>query len=238
MAEGHILSIESMGLVDGPGIRTVVFMQGCPLRCLFCHNPDSWNFGCGQTVTSEEMFEKLQRFRPYFVRSHGGVTFSGGEPLMQKEFVIEVFKKCKAAGIHTCLDTSGVGDGDYEEILAYTDLVLYDVKAIDPDGYRRICGGNIEVTEKFQKALAKSGVETVVRQVVVPGINDSDEYMLGLKKYINEKIPQAKKVEFLPYHLLGKHKYKKLGLADPLPDVPAMDKTAAEEFHKKYFTKI
>ena len=110
---------------------------------------------------------------------------------------IRVFKKCKAAGIHTCLDTSGVGDGDYEEILAYTDLVLYDVKAIDPDGYRRICGGNIEVTEKFQKALAKSGVETVVRQVVVPGINDSDEYMLGLKKYINEKIPQKQRDQIL-----------------------------------------
>ena len=213
-------------------------MQGCPLRCQFCHNPDSWERGAGQSITSEELFAKIQRFRPYFERSGGGVTFSGGEPLLQKDFVLEVFKKCKTAGIHTCLDTSGVGAGDYEELLCYTDLVLYDVKAVDAEGYANICAGNIAVTERFQKALAKSGVETVIRQVVVPGINDSDEYMEKLKKYINEKIPQARKVELLPYHLMGLHKYKKLGLCEPLVGVPAMDKARAKEFHKKYFEQI
>lgn len=235
--EGRILSFESMGLVDGPGIRAVVFMQGCPLRCKFCHNPDSWECGAGQTISSEELFAKIQRFRPYFERSGGGVTFSGGEPLLQKDFVLEVFKKCKAAGIHTCLDTSGVGNGDYEELLRYTDLVLYDVKAVDAEGYRSICGGNIDVTEKFQRALLKSGVETVIRQVVVPGINDSDEYMEKLKSYMKEKIPQAKAVELLPYHLMGLHKYKKLGLPEPLTGVPAMSKAKAQELHKKYFDK-
>ena len=235
--EGRILSFESMGLVDGPGIRAVVFMQGCALRCKFCHNPDSWQCGAGQSVTSEEIFAKIQRFRPYFERSGGGVTFSGGEPLLQKDFVLDVFKRCRAVGIHTCLDTSGVGAGGYAELLRYTDLVLYDVKAVDAEGYRKICGGNIAVTEEFQKELLESGVETVVRQVVVPGINDSDEYMEKLRSYMKEKIPQAKKVELLPYHLMGLHKYKKLGLAEPLAGVPAMDRARAEELYKKHFEK-
>ena len=236
--EGRILSFESMGLVDGPGIRTVVFMQGCALRCKFCHNPDSWQCGAGQKVTSEEIFSKIQRFRPYFERSGGGVTFSGGEPLLQKDFVLDVLKRCKQAGIHTCLDTSGVGAGGYEELLRYTDVVLYDVKAVDAQGYREICGGDIAVTEEFQKALLESGVETVVRQVVIPGINDDDGYMIRLKNYIKEKILQAKKVELLPYHLMGLHKYKKLGLPEPLADVPAMDKAKAAELAEKYFNKI
>ena len=238
MAEGKILSIESMGLVDGPGIRTVIFMQGCALRCKFCHNPDSWECSGGQRITADELHAKIQRFRPYFERSGGGVTFSGGEPLLQKEFLLEILKKCKQSGIHTCLDTSGVGAGTYEEILRYTDLVLYDVKAVDAQGYRDICGGDIAVTEEFQKALAKSGVETVIRQVVVPGINDSDEYMAKLKSYIKEKIPQARKVELLPYHLMGLHKYKKIGIPDPLPGVPAMDREKTDRIYKKYFAEI
>ncbi len=238
MAEGKILSIESMGLVDGPGIRAVVFMQGCALRCKFCHNPDSWQCGAGQSISTDELYAKILRFRPYFERSGGGVTFSGGEPLLQKDFLLEMLKKLKAAGVHTCIDTAGVGAGDYEEILRYTDLVLYDVKAVDAEGYRKICGGDIAVTEDFQKALRESGVETVIRQVVVPGINDTNEYMQKLRAYIKEKIPQAKKAELLPYHLMGSHKYKKIGIAEPLAGVPAMSKAKTEEFHKKYFTEM
>lgn len=238
MAEGRILSIESLGLVDGPGIRTVVFMQGCPLRCRFCHNPDSWEFGAGQSIDADELYNRILRFRPYFERSGGGVTFSGGEPLMQKDFLLYLLKKLKAAGVHTCIDTSGVGMGDYEEILKYTDLVLYDIKAMDAESYREICGGNISVTEKFMRALAKSGVETVVRQVVVPGINDTDEYMQRLKNYIKENIPGATKVELLPYHLMGSHKYKKLGITESLVGVPAMDRDVTEQFYEKYFKEI
>lgn len=238
MAEGKILSFESMGLVDGPGIRTVVFMQGCVLRCKFCHNPESWKCGEGQSITSDELYAKILRFRPYFERSGGGVTFSGGEPLLQKEFLLEMLKKLKSANIHTCIDTAGVGAGGYGEILRYTDLVLYDVKAVDADGYRKICGGDISITEGFQKELAASGIETVIRQVVVPGINDTDEYMQKLYAYIKEKIPQAKKVELLAYHLMGSHKYKKIGIAEPLAGVPAMSKAKTEEFYKKYFEKI
>ena len=236
--EGRILSFESMGLVDGPGIRAVVFMQGCALRCAFCHNPESWACSAGHTVTSEEIFAKIKRFRPYFERSGGGVTFSGGEPLLQKDFVLDVFKRCKAEGIHTCLDTAGVGAGDYAELLRYTDLVLYDVKAVDAESYRKICGGDIAVTEKFQQALRESGTETVIRQVVVPGISDSGEYMEKLKAYIKENIPEAKKVELLPYHLMGLHKYKKLGIELGLAGVPAMDKTKTNELYKQYFENM
>ena len=238
MADGRILSIESLGLVDGPGIRTVVFIQGCALRCKFCHNPDSWQCGIGQSISSDELYAKILRFRPYFERSGGGVTFSGGEPLLQKDFLLEILKKLKSANIHTCIDTAGVGEGGYGEILRYTDLVLYDVKAIDAEGYRKICGGNISVTEDFQKELLESGVETVVRQVVVPGINDTDEYMQKLYIYIKEKLPQVKTVELLPYHLMGLHKYKKLGIAEPLAGVPAMSKAKTEEFYNKYFTDM
>ena len=157
---------------------------------------------------------------------------------MQKDFLLYILKKLKESGVHTCIDTSGVGMGDYDEILKYTDLVLYDVKAMDSASYLDICGGNISITENFMRALAVSGVETVVRQVVVPGINDTDEYMQRLKNYIKENIPGAKKVELLPYHLMGSHKYKKLGIPESLAGVPAMDREITEHFYEKYFKEI
>lgn len=237
MAEGRIMSIESMGLVDGPGIRFVVFMQGCMLRCRFCHNPDSWNKNCGETISSDELMRRITRFRPYFERSGGGVTFSGGEPLLQKDFLLEMLKRCKAENIHTCLDTAGVGDGDYDDILSFTDLVLYDVKAIDKDGYLKMCGRDISETEEFQNAMKRMKSRVVVRQVVVPGINDNDEYMEGLSEYIKRNIPGTEKVELLPYHLLGEHKYKKLGIKEPLEGVPAMDADIVNGFYNKYFKK-
>ena len=212
MVKGRILSVETMGLVDGPGIRVVVFMQGCGLRCSFCHNPDSWDFCGGEEVTSDELMKKILRFRPYFERSGGGVTFSGGEPLLQGEFLLEMLKRCRQENIHTCIDTAGVGNGDYDEILSYTDLVLYDVKAIDSESYKKLCGTDIEHTEKFQQALNRNNVKTIVRQVVVPGVNDNDEYMLKLKEYINKNISVAVGVELLPYHKMGEHKYSALGM--------------------------
>lgn len=234
MAEGKIFAFESMGLVDGPGIRTVIFFQGCPLRCCFCHNPESHGEG-GKTVTTKQLMKKILRFRPYFKRSGGGVTFSGGEPLLQREFLLDMLKACKKEGIHTCLDTSGAGVGGYEEILSLTDLVLYDVKATDEQSYYKICGSDISETEKFLKALDKSSAKIIVRQVVIPGINDTGEYMEKLKAYISEKIPRASAVELLPYHNMADHKYKKLGLLYPLKGVPAMDKEKTEALQKKYF---
>ena len=235
MSEGYLFSIETMGLVDGPGIRTILFFQGCQLRCKFCHNPDSWAKRGGQVYTPQGLLEKILRFRPYFERSGGGVTFSGGEPLLQKEFLLELLKLCKAEGIHTCLDTAGVGRGGYKEILSLTDLVLYDVKATEPEPYRELCGYDIAETEIFLQALKISGVQTVVRQVIIPGVNDNAQSMENLRRYIREKIPTARKVELLPYHLLGAHKYARLGLEEPLKGTPAMDKARVEELWNRYF---
>lgn len=233
--EGHILSVESMGLVDGPGIRTVVFFQGCALRCRFCHNPDTWTFGEGQVCDSEELIARIKRFKPYFQRSGGGVTFSGGEPLMQPEFLTELLRRCKEEGIHTCLDTAGVGRGDYDEILSYTDLVLYDVKAVSADAYSDLCAGALEAVGAFEAALAKSGCPAVIRAVVIPGVNDTDGYMLELKKYIEKNIPTAVGVELLPYHKLGTHKYTAKGLCDPLESVPPMEKERARALWETHF---
>lgn len=238
MAEGRIFKIESMGLVDGPGIRMVIFFQGCPLRCKFCHNPESHSFTGGQTISTEELMKKILRFKPYFDRSGGGVTFSGGEPLAQDVFLLEILKACKRENIHTCLDTSGVGKGNYKEILSLCDMVLYDVKATDNNAYKKICGRDIKETEDFLKALDESNSKIIVRQVVIPDINDNDEYMSNLKKYIKEKIPRTSKVELLPYHKLGEHKYKELGLISPLAETSPMDKGRAEKLWEKHFKNM
>ena len=235
---GKIYAVESMGLVDGPGIRFVVFFQGCSLSCKFCHNPDSQDMTMGKTMTTTELMNKILRCRPYFERSGGGVTFSGGEPLLQKDFLLELLRECKKHNIHTCLDTSGVGIGDYDEILSYTDLVLYDVKGITAKGYEDICGRAMDETIRFQKALAKSGTKTIVRQVIVPGVNDNNSYMRDLKSYIRNNIPTAIKVELLPFHKLGAHKYKKLGKADPYADIPSMDPDKTNKLWEKYFKNI
>ena len=188
-------------------------------------------------MTSDQLMKKIERFRPYFDRSGGGVTFSGGEPLLQKDFITEMFTRCKEKGIHTCLDTSGAVKGDFISLLKYTDLVLYDVKAITKEGYRDICGGDISVTEAFQKQLEETETKTIVRQVVVPGINDTEEYMLMLKSYISTRLPHASSVELLPYHLMGVHKYKKAGMAEPLLGVPAMNKNKVLQLQKKFFNQ-
>lgn len=238
MVKGKIHSLESMGLVDGPGIRAVVFFQGCNLRCRFCHNPESWDCNKGSEIDSESLSKKLIKLKPYFDKSGGGVTASGGEPLLQKDFLIDLFKRLKAEDIHTCLDTAGVGTGDYDKILSLTDLVLYDVKAIEPDKYKKLCGQEIQKTEEFQKALKKTMTKTIVRQVVIPGYNDTDEYMHSLKEYIKENIPSAKSVELLPYHLLGQHKYKNMGLKIPMENIPAMDKEKCKMLYEKHFKTL
>ena len=152
MTTGRIHSIESMGLVDGPGIRVVVFFQGCSLRCKYCHNPDTWEYGGGEEYTASELVDKIKRYKPYFETSNGGVTFSGGEPLRQPEFLIEALKLCKQEGIHTCIDTSGFGVGMYDEILKYTDLVLFDIKELTKENYKKVTLMNIDESLKFLEA--------------------------------------------------------------------------------------
>ena len=234
MIKGKIHSVESMGLVDGPGIRVVVFMQGCTLRCLYCHNPDTWTLDGNKDAldfTPEELVNKISRFRSYFEKSGGGVTFSGGDPLKQPEFLKETLKLCKEAGIHTTLDTSGVGFGDYEEILKYTDLVLYDVKHLTREGYKDMTGIEIDETQKFLEACKKMGTKMWIRQVVVPGKTDSEEYIRELGKFV-KTLNNVEKVELLPYHLLGVNKYETLGIKYRLEGLEAMDKEACKELYK------
>lgn len=223
MIKGKIHSIESMGLVDGPGIRTVIFFQGCNLRCAYCHNPDTWNLNGGKEVTAEELFKRVIRYKSYFQRSGGGITCSGGEPLIQGEFLLEFLKLCKENGIHTALDTAGVAKGNHEDILKYVDLVILDIKHHNEKEYKYITGKDIKYFYDFLQKLNKSNVEVWCRQVIVPGINDDEESIEGLSKFI-KKIKNVKKVELLPYHNLGVNKYKELALNYKLKHVPCMDK--------------
>ncbi|QGU94312.1 pyruvate formate lyase-activating protein [Clostridium bovifaecis] len=228
MIKGRIHSIESMGLVDGPGIRTVVFFQGCPLRCAYCHNPDTWTMQDGIEITPRELLNKLLRFRPYFEKSGGGVTFSGGEVLLQPDFLIEILKLCKENGIHTTLDTSGFGLGKYDEILKYTDLVLLDIKHVDDTGYRNLTGQSKKGLDEFLNALAKAGTKLWIRHVIVPKITDSEEHIAQLA-HIIKQIDNVEKIELLPYHTLGVSKYEKLGINYPLKNTPSMDKEKIKE---------
>ncbi|MGM9975290.1 MAG: pyruvate formate-lyase-activating protein, partial [Clostridiaceae bacterium] len=206
MIKGRIHSVESMGLVDGPGIRTVVFMQGCNLRCKYCHNPDTWAHTGGQTITPKTLVEKLIRYKTYYSSSGGGVTFSGGEPLLQPRFLLETLCLCKEAGIHTCLDTSGVGIGLYDEILSYTDLVIYDVKHFKPESYLEVTGKPMDETLKFFDTVQRYRIPLWVRHVVVPGMTDGDEHIEELAKYL-KGISNLKKIELLCYNNLGVRKY-------------------------------
>ena len=232
---GYIHSMESMGLVDGPGVRTVVFLQGCPLRCRYCHNPDT-QCGGGRPVEDGTLVRRLLRFRSYFDRSGGGVTFSGGEPLAQPDFLLACLRRLKAEGVHTCLDTSGAGRGIYGEILAHTDLVLYDVKPPCPEGYRGITGRTMDATLDFVEAVRRSGVPMWVRHVVVPGLTDGPDHMARLRDYV-ATLPRVERVELLPFHKLGAHKYEKLGRPDPLADTPPMEAALCNQFQQTWFSQ-
>jgi len=227
---GHIDSIETLGLVDGPGIRVVVFLQGCPLRCLFCHNPETWCIDDKFLITPDDLVRHIYKYRNYF-GTDGGVTFSGGEPLFQHDFLLECLKLCKKMGINTCLDTAG-SCLYYEDILKYVDLVLFDVKGLDNDGYKKMTGQDISNSLKFLDYCQSINKKMWIRQVIVPGINDNIEYIKKLKKFI-EPLKNIEKVELLPYHLLGVSKYKQLGIPYRLDGVSAMDKTRCDELYKE-----
>ncbi len=231
--KASIDSIETFGLVDGPGIRCVVFFNGCKLRCKYCHNPEMWTKK-NNNYTIEDLFNKIMRSKPYF-KNNGGVTFSGGEPLLHSDFIIEVSKLLKKENIHTAIDTSGVGLGNYDDILKYIDLVILDIKHTDNDIYKQITGMNIEEVEKFIKSLNKSNKKVWIRQVIIPEITDTKQYMDNLAKYI-KKIKNIEKIEFLPFHRLGEEKYKILGIDYPYKENIDMDKTKCNMLYN-YFIK-
>lgn len=215
--KGYINSIETMGLVDGPGIRVVVFLQGCKLRCVYCHNPETWSFENGKEITPEELVSQIYKYKPYF-SSGGGVTFSGGEPLLQPDFLLEALKLCKKMGIHTCLDTSGTGTEKNKEILEYVDLVILDIKASQKNKYKEITGGNLDELDNFIDLCNEMNKKIWVRQVIIPGINDNEDNVLHLKNYIT-KIENLEKIELLPYHTYGIEKYNELGIPYKLAGV-------------------
>ncbi|MEG0909352.1 MAG: pyruvate formate-lyase-activating protein, partial [Bacilli bacterium] len=198
-------------------------------RCLFCHNPETWDTKNAYKISSEELIKKIHKYRSYY--KNGGVTFSGGEPLLQPDFLIETLKKCKMINLHTALDTAGVGIGKYEEILKYTDLVILDIKALDNESYYKMTGSTMDEFNKFLETVQKLDKKLWIRQVIIPGINDNEEYIISLNNYL-KKIKNIEKVELLAYHTLGTLKYKKLNLQYPLEGTKDMSKDKLEELKR------
>ena len=216
---GRIHSIQSLAASDGPGVRFAVFLQGCPLRCGCCHNPDTWNPDCGKSMTAEEIVEKATRYRTYFGKD-GGVTVSGGEPLLQAEFVHAVFSMCKEQGINTCLDTSGcLWNEEIEALLTVTDRVLLDIKYTNEEQYEKHVGCQMEKPLAFLKHLNERKIPTTLRQVIIPSLNDNEANILALKEIAKDH-PCVDKIELLPFRKICQIKYDNLGMAFPFGSLP------------------
>lgn len=230
---GRIHSFESFGTVDGPGIRYVIFLQGCPLRCQYCHNPDTWTAG-GKEYTVEQVVSQALRYQNYFGEK-GGVTVTGGEPLLQIDFVTELFTKLKEKGVHTCVDTSGftfrekdpVSVEKHEKLLAVADLFLLDIKHIDDEKCKRLTGQSNANTLAFAKFLSEHGKAMWIRQVLVPNLTDDEEDLKKTRAFI-DGLKTVERVEVLPYHTMGEIKYEKMGMEYPLKGVepPSKEKVA------------
>ena len=216
---GKIHSFQSLGTVDGPGVRFVVFMQGCNLRCACCHNPDTQSFDGGRLYTPEEILRKVTRCREYFGKD-GGITLSGGEPILQAKFAHRLLSLCHAEGINTCLDTSGsLLNDDVKALISETDRVLLDIKYTTDDDYHRYVGCSIEPVLNFLKYLNEKNVKTTLRQVIIPTLNDSEENILRLKKIILEN-PCIDKTELLPFKKICQTKYDNMNIPFPLAHLP------------------
>ena len=236
--KGRIHSVQSLGTVDGPGVRFVVFFQGCNLRCGCCHNPDTWDFGGGSVCTARELVDRALRCREYFGKE-GGITVSGGEPLLQADFAREIFRLCREEGINTCLDTSGSLLGEaVESLLDFTDRVLLDVKYTDGESYRRYVGCELARVLDFLDLLDKKAIPTTLRQVIIPTLNDSEENIRRLNE-IAAAHPCVDGAELLPFKKICRVKYDSMGLDFPFADLPTPDKktmdglNAALAVHKK-----
>ena len=216
-----IHSFESFGTVDGPGIRYVIFLQGCHLKCKYCHNRDTWDMNGGFYSSLDEIMNKIDNYKNY-ITPNGGVTVTGGEPLLQVHFLIDLFKRLKEKNIHTCIDTSGMVDitDDIKLLLSYTDLVLLDIKHIDPAKCKELVGFSNEKEINFAKYLSENGIDMWIRQVLIPGYTDDENDLKKLRNFIN-CLDTVKKVELLPYHDMGKYKWKKLGFNYELENIKA-----------------
>lgn len=238
--EGYVHSTESCGTVDGPGLRFVVFMQGCPLRCKYCHNPDTWKLNTGPKMTIEEIVKQYDHKKDFYKK--GGITITGGEPLMQIEFVTALFKECKKKNIHTCLDTSGITYNDNEhskidELMAYTDLVMLDIKHIDANGHLELTGHKNDNILAFAKYLDEKKIPVWIRHVVVPTITQNDEYLYRLGEFIGT-LHNVKALDVLPYHTMGKAKYEELKMEYPLDGIEPLEKSEAVRAREMIFKGI
>ncbi len=230
---GYIHSKESFGTVDGPGIRYVLFMQGCPMRCLYCHNPDTWEIGKGEAIEPSEVIREYNKNKAFY--RNGGITVTGGEPLVQIDFVTELFKLARAEGIHTCIDTSGItysaSNADHiaklDELMKYTDLVMLDIKHMDPEKHRELTGRDNSRVFGFAGYLEAKGVPLTVRHVVVKGYTDDPEQLRALGLFIG-RLKNLRALDVLPYHNMGEGKYRELGLDYPLKGMQPLDKADAE----------
>ena len=228
---GSVNSIETLGTLDGPGLRTVVFLNGCMLRCKFCHNPEMFSLGELNTRPID-ILKKVKSDKPYYKRNNGGVTFSGGDPLLQVDFLIETCRLLKKEGIHIALDTSGVGFGDYDTLLDYIDLLIFDVKSVTKKGFFNLTGGNLDSVFKFLDVANLKNKNFWVRQVIIPGLNDNKDYILALKSFIIKYIKNVKRVELLPFHNMARKKYEKLKINYEYKELPSMDKAKIKDLYK------
>lgn len=233
MIKGKIHSFETFGTVDGPGTRFVIFLKGCPMRCKYCHNPDTWEQTNAKEYTTDEIIEEILKYQKYY--KNGGVTVSGGEPLLQIDFVTELFQKLKQYNIHTAVDTSGFpfdknNVEKYKELLKYTNLFLLDIKHIDNLKHIELTSKSNKTILEFAKFLSDNNKETWIRHVVVPDITTQKEDLLKLKDFINN-LSNISNIEILPYHTMGIHKYEELGIEYPLKDVQPPSKEILEEIN-------
>lgn len=236
--QGRIHSLESFGTVDGPGTRFVVFVQGCPMRCAYCHNPDTWEMNAGTLMEPEEIFEQYKRNEAFY--AGGGITVTGGEPLMQVDFLIDLFTICKKNHVHTCIDSSGIAYkpnanpewlAKLDHLMTLTDLVMLDIKHIDQEKHKELTSQPNDGILAFAKYLDEKHVDVWIRHVIVPGITDDDKYLFQLGYFIGG-LSNLKALDALPYHTMGAAKYEKLGIPYKLKGVPPLDKNILLEKKK------
>ncbi|MCF0157043.1 MAG: pyruvate formate lyase-activating protein [Veillonella sp.] len=228
---GRIHSIETMGTVDGPGMRMVVFLQGCPMRCAYCHNPDTWKPNTGTQMSVDEILEMILKKKEFY--ANGGITCTGGEPLMQIDFLTELFERCHEEGIHTCLDSSGIMFNEaqmdkYDRLMKVTDLVMLDIKHIDAEVHQELVKQPNNKILEFARYLDKKHIPLWIRHVLVPGVTDKEEHLVRLGEFLAE-LSNLQALDVLPYHTMGVVKYQNLGMEYKLKDVPAMDPKVALE---------
>jgi pyruvate formate lyase activating enzyme len=234
VATGRIHSWDLSTGVDGPGTRFVLFVSGCPLRCLYCANPDTWHMRDGKEATVDAVMAEIEKYRTFVTTAGGGVTVTGGEPLLQPVFTADLLRRCKEAGLHTALDTSGfLGERATDELLADTDLVLLDIKSFDIRTYRNLTGGELAPTLNFATRLDRLGIPVRIRYVLVPGWTDASEAVAGLARFV-AGLGNVDRVDVLPFHKLGASKYEALGIPFPLRDTPVPEPGSTERVREQF----